>query len=306
MPKTPLILEARQRLRAFGDQLYYHAFVDELAWAGLTSHVDADDKRFTSDVFPSNAKAPRIHVPLSRLPAFRDAALSVEFGAVIVASYEVADSYAFQLPQLLARLAVQSVADRYSDVAEDNMRSALSAAGAQLPEAEVFETFKYIRLRRNHIAHLRSEPTKELSELIRQRGTHLMRYWKSAGPLDFSVWPPDRIEEDEAVGVLRYLRICVERIDAAAGSTLARQRVIAELDEELLTAQPHLRQATSLRRRASKLEAVAEMLFGILITQDEIIDLLGWGLTICFTCYLTNAATDSRCSDCLAAPSALV
>jgi hypothetical protein len=278
MAKTPLILETRQKLRLLGDQLYYTTFVDELVALMLEARPAEDLVRFTAEAFPESKKAPRIHIPLARLAAFRDGALSAGFGAVVVASYEVCDSYMVALPQLLQRLSTQTIEPQYSDKPEENARLALIDAASPPIDAEVFETLKYVRLRRNHIAHLREDPTKELAALIRQRGTHLYRYWDEPEDISFSDWPSEVLSEGEAVGLLKYLRVCIERIDEAAGQCLDDLLVIEQLNAELVQAQPNLRHSSMMPRRTNKIEALAEMLYGRDIDPQRITDHLN-GLT---------------------------
>ena len=275
MPKTPLILETRQKLRLLGDQLYYTTFVDELVVAMIGSRPTSDLARFTPDVFPGSKKAPRINIPLSRLAAFRESALSAGFGAVVVASYEVCNSYMLGLPRLLRRLCTRRVADEYSDKPEENARLALVDAASPPIDTEVFETLKYVRLRRNHIAHLREDPGKELATLIRQRGTHLNRYWDEPAEITFADWPSETLSEAEAVGLLKHLRICIEQIDEAAGQCLDDLLVIEELNAELVQAQPHLRDASVIPRRTGKIEALADMLYGRDIDPQLIAEQLG-------------------------------
>jgi hypothetical protein len=109
MPRTPLLLEARQRLRVLGDQLYYSTFADELVALTLSQlPIEAQDT-FTPQAFPESHKAPRINVHLSELPRFRSLALATGFGAVVTSAYEVCESYVSELPALLGRSGKQGL-----------------------------------------------------------------------------------------------------------------------------------------------------------------------------------------------------
>jgi hypothetical protein len=50
-------------------------------------------QKFTTDAFPQNPYASRIHVPLERLPAFQQAHRGATFAAYFSSSYEIASSF---------------------------------------------------------------------------------------------------------------------------------------------------------------------------------------------------------------------
>jgi len=274
MPKTPLLLETRQRLRELGDQLWCSCLAQELLAQGARLVLDNKGDVLAAAAFPNSKKAPRINIRVSELARFSERTLATGLGAVITAAYEVCESYCSELPVVLQRLGAREFGYEKRQVPEETLRTALETAGVSPIPAEVFLTFKYLRLRRNQIAHLREEPTDELATLVRQRGTHLMRYWGHEGALDFSAVPRPTLTEQEAMEIHKFLRICVEEIDMAASVVLDVRKVLAELDQAIQASHPTLRGPGGQPRRAQKLEAMVEILYGFDIRPAEISALL--------------------------------
>jgi hypothetical protein len=250
------------------------SFSDELVGEALSQVAPADHERFTTDHFPTSTKAWRINVPLGSLPQFRRDALATGHAAVVTASYEVCADHLERLPSILSRLGENPLVYTKTEHAEESLRNALECAGIEV-EREYYETFKYLRLRRNQIAHLREEPTSELAALVRRRGTHLMRFWKYEGELDFSSTPLSSVTEQEAIGILRFLRILVEHFDESAATYLSPPNVIADLDATLIESQPKLSEEVNRHRRARKLSSLAFMLYGLELAPDWIESSMG-------------------------------
>jgi hypothetical protein len=269
MPKTPLILDARRRISDLGDQLHYMAFATRLVDDALASVPAKARQEFTPAVFRSNEKARAINVRVVDLPAFAAAALLTGFGAVVTAAYEACDSYLTELPSLLGRLGRSTLAYTTEEVSEDTLYNVFQAAGLGV-DRERIETLQYLRLRRNQIAHLRAEPTRELASLVRNRGTFLSRYWDYSGPPDFSAEPLPTVHEREAIGLLRLMRILLDDLDETAATFLDINRVIEDLHGDLLEAAVFLRGLDGRRRRARKIETLLDILYGMELDWVEI------------------------------------
>lgn len=269
MPKTPLILEARQRLRALGDQLQYMSFADRLVEKHLSEFVSAFSSSFTTEIFPDNPKARGIHVRLSALPDFRVQALMTGHGAVVTAGYEVCESYVEKLIEHINRFGLHSPSTPSKGTPEEQLQECLEQNGIKI-DVERFETFKYLRLRRNQITHLRGEPTSELARLIRTRGTHLMRYWQYDGGLDFSKPSTSYVSEHEAIGMLRFMRIVLDEFDIEAANLVVVDKIVPDLESALLESQPHLQGPNGRVRRARKIAALLYLLHGMDVDDADV------------------------------------
>jgi hypothetical protein len=261
MAKTPLLTDTLDRLSALNDQLCYMTFADQEI-EGLLRRIDRNPEAFTGEAFPDNPRAARIYVRLKELTAFRHLSLATGFGAIVVASYETVAGYMSQAQSLLETLGQFPPVVTPQDTPEDTFQAALTASRAVPLDREVLETIAYLRLRRNQLSHARETPGNALATLVRQRGTHLDRFWGHPAPV-LAAPPTAALSESEAIGLLKLLRISTQTMDGAVAPALDPRKVIMSLDADLLSAQPQLRDPARYDERIRKLDTLAGMLYGL-------------------------------------------
>jgi hypothetical protein len=270
--KTPLFSTTRARLVALNDHLYYMTLADEQLVLHLAPAIGQRPEAFTTDIFPASGRALRLHVRLRELGGFRALAISAGIGALFSASYEALLSYMHGAERILASLGRLTGQPVRSAVPEDGFEDLLRLAGVASLPREVRETLNYLRLRRNQVTHGAEEPTDALATLARQRGTHLTRYWRLGGCLDFSAPSRPEINEEDAVELLKLCRYCLDPMDAAVASGIEPAKVVRYLDSQLLGRRPDLRDPSRRVDRARKVTALAANEFGLVVDADSYLD----------------------------------
>ena len=272
--KTPPLGEMLAKFNAYNDQLWYYSFATEQLNSLVMSLEHDAQVAFTTEVFPRNSKAPKIHIRVSALPEFGRVSYQTALGAFISGAYETAVSYMEEALRHLHLYGTSDLQPTSAEVPEDRLRNGIRANGGDPGDDAVWRTLAYCRLRRNQIVHLRDEPTDELRKLVRYKGRDLNSYWGHSALLDFSRTPLPILDEREAIGLLAVLRSSLLKLDPVIASLLNSVKLLAELDRSLRTDQPHLSGRESHARRARKLETIAYHLYGMEWGRAEIADAL--------------------------------
>jgi len=276
--KTPHRNESLNALARVNDQLCFVLFLDSHVAPELQQLAVARPTDFTPTVFPHNAFAERIYVPVGRLPEFRSEQVVTALGV----------SFAFAVEQLLLYIetAIRHWAEVNGASAQitepiDACLQACVAKGAKHPiEPNLIKTIKYLRLRRNHVIHAASELTPELVKTLKYDGPVLQKFWESRTTIpavDFSSDTVRTFTADETISLIKLVRICVEEIDGFLARKLQGERVIRLLDRDLLDRQPELkaRGPAIAGRRVRKIKKLAFELYALRATPMEVAHVLG-------------------------------
>ena len=268
--KTPLLKHTLGQLAEFNDQLCYFTFADEEFERQLARVNPSQKDLYTSEVFEENAKAHRIQVRIKDLSAFRHATKSATFGAFASTSYETVAVYMDEALSTFGRMKIYPSQVEKNSPIEARLQSAMKEGNCGPVDRCVFEALTYLRLRRNHIIHLSSEPTSALKTLVKQRGAALNKYWTSRAALDFSRVQSLHLSESEAIAFINLLRACVHELDKAIAAVLDPLQLLRDLDAALITEQPGLKGEQGYERRAKKLRYRLKALYGVECSQQEI------------------------------------
>jgi hypothetical protein len=244
-----------RRIADLNDQFDYLQFVEE-QFTSTFAPLPEDD-RFTTDVFPDNRHAARIHVPVRNLPDFAAATRRVTNGAFFAAAVESVDEYLNRLSTTL------QAEDRPNEGAEIRLSESVHKLGGQL-NSVVTDTLTFSRLRRNRFIHS-GKPGEGLKRLVRDRGKQLSAFWNMKA-IDFSGIPPVHLTEPEVIEYFALLRRCIEAVDRAAAGVLDADRLLHELWGGLRNRQRHLRGPGHRERFARKLSRAAAVAFGMTVS----------------------------------------
>ena len=102
--------------------------------------------------------------------------------------------------------------DFYESIAKQ-----IGSTKSQLTPKECYWTFHHLRLRRNCLVHHEDEASPAYSDICRQRGTMLNRYWatrlKRDCQIDFTNDDPADVNADSFIGIIHTIRLAAESFD---------------------------------------------------------------------------------------------
>src|SRR5712691_5727790 len=138
-------------LTSLNDQYSFFLFLEHQFFEALRELRSMPGDRFTTEAFPENKHASKIHVRLRDLPSFRDGNRAASFGAYFMTSYEIAASFTHEAVALLWAANSTSFVHtpRWRDGPEQYYIRVLRASGYRLPDDQLIETLSYMRYRRN-------------------------------------------------------------------------------------------------------------------------------------------------------------
>jgi hypothetical protein len=275
--KTPHRNESLSALARVNDQVCFVLFLD--------SHVGPEFQRlaldrptdFTPTVFPDNAFAERIYVPVERLPKFRAEQVVTVLGV----------SFAFAVEQLILYIetvirhwsVVNGVSSQVTEPIDDCLKNSVTKIAKHAIEPNLIKTIKYLRLRRNHVIHASSVLTSELVKTLKYDGPALQKFWQSKttiSEIDFSSDTVRMFTANETISLIKLARICVEEIDNFVAKELDAERILRLLDRELLTHRPELKARSPVvaGKRIRKIKKRALELYALRATPTEVAHVL--------------------------------
>jgi hypothetical protein len=278
--KTPLRNVYMRALASVNDQLCLTLFMHEdvaARWQGLATSRPTE---FTSEVFPDNEFAERIHVPMTRLLSFRDAQLNTSLGV----------SFAFAVEQLL--VFIEAALGHWGDMAEtpftlaDPIDETLSQqfVAHNVPiESSLLRTIKYLRLRRNHVIQGATELSSEYLRLLKHDAPGLQRFWEARSSIPgliFGDKSPTTFSPSETITLVKLVRVCLEEIDTSVAGQLPPNSIFRSINAELLKDRHELRvrNPVVVGRRIRKIKHHSGSMYGLHVQASDIASALGESL----------------------------
>ncbi|UZA68691.1 hypothetical protein [Pseudomonas viridiflava] len=279
--KTPLRNVHMRALASVNDQLCLILFMHEdvaSRWQELATLRPAE---FTSEVFPDNEFADRIHVPMTRLLSFRDAQLNTSLGV----------SFAFAVEQLLLSIEaairhwgeIAQIPIKLADPIDETLNQPLPTNSATPVEPSLLKTVKYLRLRRNHVIHGSTELSSEYSKLLKHDAAGLQRFWEARSSipgLSFADKSPTAFSPSETITLVKLIRVCIEEIDTNIASQIRPDWIFKSLNAGLLRDRHELRvkNPVVVARRIRKVRHHSGVMYGLDVQASEIASALGESL----------------------------
>lgn len=278
--KTPLRNLYMRALASVNDQLCLTLFMHEDVAARWQELATLRPTEFTSEVFPGNEFAERIHVPMTRLLSFRDAQLNTSLGV----------SFAFAVEQLL--LFIEAALRHWGDLAEtpiklaDPIDETLNEHLVTLSvpiEPSLLRTVKYLRLRRNHVIHGATELSSEYSKLLKHDAPGLQRFWEARSSIPgliFGDKSPTTFSPSETITLVKLVRVCLEEIDTSVAGQLRPNWIFRSINAGLLKSRHELRvrNPVVVGRRIRKIKHHSGSMYGLHVQASDIASALGESL----------------------------
>lgn len=237
MEKTPIRSKFVKRLVRINDQLCFGALGRHelgITLAGLAKSAPDD---FTTTVFPTNPFAHRIYRKMKDIPALAAGSAQIGFQMAIVAGVEHALAYVEEIEDFRA-LVCPSPADTIGlKAAEDQLYAKMTAWTGAPPIVGPYRTLGYLRLLRNHYAHVNDMPTQAFASYLATHSHHLQQFWTNGitdlGKLKFRTLPNGPLTPENAFAVMNLLRVMIEKIDREFIATLVLGDIVDVVTAEV-------------------------------------------------------------------------
>ncbi len=239
--RTPIVAPFRKKLDMINDQLCFGAFY--AFEASLQLH-DQSVASFTTDAFPHNPYASRIHRRVKELAEFEEIYLNQSALMAMQAGVETVQAYFCAVRKHTA--ALHKIDMSSGESADDEALHEQIISINCRTTTELFETAVYLRRRRNHLIHQLSEPSSEMKKFWKAGGAQrLDEFWlKRPAELfgfDFSNRALDAFRIEDGFAIMNLLRICMLEIDRDVAQSLPRDALLEEIEKSVLSEKPHLK-----------------------------------------------------------------
>ena len=227
MVKSPPFRIFEAKLARMNDLLCYYLFSDAEVEASLSRISSAKLARYTTETFPANPYAGRLHIRTNTLEKFRKLAFHTSVGVSLVGAVEFLLNYIKDIEGFRALVLPTPHDGIRTEKPEEQLNQKLQAwsEGCQF-DGELVKTIRYLRLRRNHFAHVREEMSQEFKHLLKNDAHHLNKYWASQPTdlYDFNFSDSDfsKSASNEALALINLVRVCQKKIDACVMSSVGR------------------------------------------------------------------------------------
>jgi hypothetical protein len=179
---------------------------------------------FTAAVFEANPFAENIFRRIDELPAFSQEAEQVALRMGVIASVEHSLAYIEDVQTFRQALVNSQGDDIRDDADEEQLRLKIERWSGKLPPSGYFRTLGYLRLLRNHYAHVNDSPHPAFKTYVRSHGTPLNKFWNNGVTnvhgIDFRTLATITLTPDLAFGIMNVLRVSLRHIDDLVSDTL--------------------------------------------------------------------------------------
>lgn len=272
MAKTKFQKEYIKRIDALNDQLWYFLFTSEELNRQLSNYSAKAKEVFTTDLFQNNQYSKRIHVKATNLISHQDENKKLTFGSYFSTCYEIASNY---IKDIFDELKTINNLSAYTwnnqKEPEKNLKSLFTNNGLSLPPTYIFDTFTYLRLRRNHFTHIIETPNNKLTTFVSSNGSSLNNKWRTPGvvqSIDFtSLTNISSFTQEETIDLIKVLRICLFELDEYVASILNTTQVIKRLVTEEFGSKAVKMNSEVRSERNKKIIYKARTLFGLVVNE---------------------------------------
>jgi hypothetical protein len=180
-------------------------------------------------VYPNNEFSERLHVKIEALPEFRTRAFHSLVSMSVIASVEYLLSYIEEIEEFRANVIPSAHDDVTNEKPEEQLRLKLNSWLGEDPESAIIKTMAYLRLRRNHIAHVREKMSDGYSSLVKNDSNYLNNYWSKQptelNGFDFSKMTFSEFEVNEIFALINLSRVCMRKVDSLMLSTIPEESI---------------------------------------------------------------------------------
>lgn len=233
--KTPTLRKYEEKLIEVNDQLCYFLFAQEEfknKWEELNKE---NVEMFTTEMFPKNKFSTRFHVKVKNILNIESNSFHTLLGISLITGVEyllnyIKDIIFFHNMICNNQQDCLPVAEGLEEVL-DNFFTTNKIINLS---PEVIKTIKYLRLRRNHVVHIRHTLSDEFNSLIKNNNKLMKKYWNNKNrqvltniyDFDFITKKPLEFNIDEIFALINLTRICMRLIDEKILSSITLEQII--------------------------------------------------------------------------------
>lgn len=263
--KTPILRIYEEKIAQVNDQLCYFLFTDIELENALTGITKGHEDKLTTELFPDNKFSPRLRVYIKALHSFRDNAFHTLMGVNIIAAVEYMLCYINDIEGYRAAVLPTPFDSKTSDKPEEQLQEKLKGWLGKQPDSSIIKTINYLRLRRNHLAHLSDKMSNDFSSLVKNDANCLNKYWgekkTNIYDFDFSNRDCSTFKENEALALINLIFVCIKIVDEMVLSSIsmtdiAKYEIVEFLQNKLINGR-------SLLSRRSKFRGVLLAKYGV-------------------------------------------
>jgi len=222
--KSHILRRFESKLEEMNDQLCYFLFSD-VEVNNIFSEITLDvSDSFTTEIFLENEFSKRLHIKVGALAELRNKSFHTLVSMSVIASVEYLLSFLEEIEEFRAQI-IPSVHDAIKHKEpEEQFKLKLTSWLGNEPENGIIKTIKYLRLRRNHIAHAREDLSEGYRSLIKNDSNYLNIYWSKKTTelkgFDFAKKSYAEFEPNEVFALINLSRICMREIDSIMLSSI--------------------------------------------------------------------------------------
>lgn len=273
MRKTPVAARFMQQLIRVNDQMCYSALQQWEFQRTLEPLVSSRAADFTPAVFHSNPFAENIFRRIGELPVFLAESEQVALRMGVIAAAEYSIAYIEEVQAFRQKLVASAGDTIKNDAEEEQLLHKIEAWSGNAPVSGYFRTLGYLRLLRNHYAHINEKPHQAFKTYIGSFGTPLNRFWDNGVTdvhgIDFRTLPKTALTPKLIFGIMNIARVSIQHIDDMVARTLTLADAVRWQVEKIL--QSANNRQLPVERLASKIRARLEMDWKIESGLSEII-----------------------------------
>ncbi|EPL3927459.1 hypothetical protein [Morganella morganii] len=228
--KSQELRKFESKLKDINDQLCYFLFSDTEINRVFSEIKENTSEFFTTDVFPKNEFSGRLHIKIDALPQFRTKAFHTLVSMSVIASVEYLLNYIEEI-EIFRSKVIPSEHDLIKNQKpEEQVKEKLKHWLKKEPENELIKTISYLRLRRNHIAHVEENMNEAFRTLVKNDSNNLNKYWSThaikLNSFDFSSTSHSEFKANDIFALINLSRVCMRKIDEMVLSTVHEENIV--------------------------------------------------------------------------------
>jgi hypothetical protein len=257
MKRTPVSTRFTRQLIKVNDQVCFAALRQWEFEQTLAPLLLSRPAEFTPTVFATNPFAESIYRKVGELPAFSEEAEQVALHMGVIASVEHSLAYIEEV-QTFRQSLISSAGDEIKDDAEEEqLRLKIKQWSGETTPSGYFRTLGYLRLLRNHYAHVNDSSHPSFKTYVRSHGTPLNKFWSNGVTdvhgIDFRTLATIPLTPELTFGIMNVLRVSLRHIDHLVSDTISVTAAVRFVFNEIRKSPRSRRLSTD--RIASKIRA---------------------------------------------------
>lgn len=281
LKKTPEAARYLRQLIRVNDQVCFAALGQWEFEQALIPLVKNNASDFTPTALPSNPFAGKLNRKIADLPSFSRESEQVALRMGVIAGLEYCLAYLKDVQVFRHSLSPSPSDSLTNDAEEEQLHLKILQWSGKEPVQWYFRTLGYLRLLRNHYAHMNDEPASVFQSYVRSYGSPLNKFWDNGATeihgINFNNLADMVLTPKLTFGVMNLMRICIQHIDDMVASTLSLDHAVTHIIRDILR-HPKNRQLKAKRlvsKVRARLESEWNIKEGLVVVTNEVERVVG-------------------------------